>query len=146
MSPKFFVFYNLPIKSITDFRDHILPFQCVPVLRSRSSHGRRTRSRKNCCREQANRIIILMTVSQLTNSLSSPQVVQIILSTAHPAKFREAVELALRPSLSPAFNFDRDVLPTEFIGMLERKKRVIEVEKPDIALVKSAMEDVLNRD
>jgi threonine synthase len=70
--------------------------------------------------------------------------VQIILSTAHPAKFHDAVELALRPFSSPAFNFERDVLPAEFIGLLGKRKRVIEVEKPDKALVKGAMEDVLN--
>ena len=77
------------------------------------------------------------------NLLSSPQTVQVILSTAHPAKFHGAVALALRPS--PAFNFERDVLPPEFAGLLEKEKRVVDVEKPDMELVKSVMETILQR-
>lgn len=66
---------------------------------------------------------------------------QIILSTAHPAKFNEAVTTALQ--LSPTFNFERDVLPPEFSGLLLKEKRVIDVERPDVGLVKSVIEGVL---
>ncbi|KDR77309.1 hypothetical protein GALMADRAFT_246661 [Galerina marginata CBS 339.88] len=69
-----------------------------------------------------------------------PNVFQIVLSTAHPAKFSEAVSRALEAS--PNFNFDRDVLPKEFHGLLEKEKRVIEVERPDIELVKAVIEKV----
>ena len=41
---------------------------------------------------------------------------------------------------SPHFNFDRDVLPQEFHGLLEKEKRVIDVERPDIDLVKGVIE------
>jgi len=63
---------------------------------------------------------------------------QIVLSTAHPAKFSEAVNRALEGSAQ--FNFDRDVLPVEFHGLLEKERRVIDVERPDINLVKAVIE------
>jgi threonine synthase len=69
---------------------------------------------------------------------SSPSTVQIVLSTAHPAKFSEAVTKAL--GSESAFNFERDVLPEEFRGLLEREKRVIDVEGPDVDLVKRVIE------
>lgn len=61
-----------------------------------------------------------------------------MLSTAHPAKFSEAVTRALQSS--PAFDFQRDVLPPEFEGLLERERRVIDVEAPEIELVKRVIE------
>lgn len=69
---------------------------------------------------------------------SPPNVYQIVLSTAHPAKFSEAVSRALADT--PSFNFDRDVLPEEFRGLLEKEKRIIDVERPDIGLVKAVIE------
>ncbi|OSX58394.1 hypothetical protein POSPLADRAFT_1067600 [Postia placenta MAD-698-R-SB12] len=65
-------------------------------------------------------------------------VFQVVLSTAHPAKFSEAVTRAL--SSSTSFQFERDVLPEEFKGLLEKQRRVIEVEAPDIELVKKVIE------
>ncbi|KZT04975.1 tryptophan synthase beta subunit-like PLP-dependent enzyme [Laetiporus sulphureus 93-53] len=67
-----------------------------------------------------------------------PQTVQIVLSTAHPAKFSEAVTRALHSS--PSFNFERDVLPSEFKGLLEKERRVIDVEIPDVESVKKVIE------
>jgi threonine synthase len=64
-----------------------------------------------------------------------------VLSTAHPAKFSESVSRALEGS--PNFNFDRDVLPPEFRGLLEKERRVIEVERPEGELVKAVIERVL---
>lgn len=69
---------------------------------------------------------------------SSPSTVQIILSTAHPAKFSEAVSQALQGSSQ--FNFDRDVMPEEFKGLLQKERRVIDVEGPDVELVKRVIE------
>ncbi|RXW16914.1 hypothetical protein EST38_g8940 [Candolleomyces aberdarensis] len=63
---------------------------------------------------------------------------QIVLSTAHPAKFSEAVSRALEGS--PKFDFDRDVFPPELRGLLEKERRVIDVERPDINLVKAVIE------
>lgn len=74
----------------------------------------------------------------------SSSVYQIMLSTAHPAKFSEAVTLALRAN--PGFNFEQDVLPAEFVGLLEKKRNVIEVPRPDIDLVKAVIERFAERD
>ncbi|KAJ1019632.1 hypothetical protein NDA18_006109 [Ustilago nuda] len=54
---------------------------------------------------------------------------QIVLSTAHPAKFAEAVTSSLE-SAGASFDFERDVLPKEMIGLLEKERRVISV-KPE---------------
>ncbi|QRV98966.1 threonine synthase [Ceratobasidium sp. AG-Ba] len=51
--------------------------------------------------------------------------IQVILATAHPAKFSAAVESAL--SSYSSFNFENDVLPEEFKGLLQRERRVVEV-------------------
>ncbi|OJT10699.1 Threonine synthase [Trametes pubescens] len=67
-----------------------------------------------------------------------PQTCQIVLSTAHPAKFSEAVTRALHSA--PSFDFERDVLPQEFKGLLERERRVIDVEAAQIDLVKRVIE------
>ena len=64
-----------------------------------------------------------------------------MLSTAHPAKFSEAVSQALGGL--PHFNFNRDVLPREFVGLLDKEKRVIDVEAADIGLVKGVIEKVV---
>jgi len=66
-----------------------------------------------------------------------PAVTQIILSTAHPAKFNEAVTKALEGS--EAFDFDRDVLPKEFRGLLEKERRVIQVEGSEPELTKKVI-------
>lgn len=60
-----------------------------------------------------------------------------ILSTAHPAKFSEAVTRALAGSAS--FDFERDVLPSEFKGLLEKPRRVIDVPAPEVNLVKQVI-------
>ena len=67
-----------------------------------------------------------------------------MLSTAHPAKFSEAVTKALRDH--PNFNFEQDVLPAEFVGLLDRKRNVIEVPQPDIDLVKAVIEGFAEKD
>lgn len=51
---------------------------------------------------------------------------QIVLSTAHPAKFSEAVTSSLS-SAQVAFDFERDVLPPEMHGLLEKERRVEDV-------------------
>ena len=57
-----------------------------------------------------------------------------VLSTAHPAKFSEAVTKAL--STSRDFDFEREVLPQEFRGLLEMERRVVDVDEPSKELVK----------
>ncbi|KAI0725993.1 tryptophan synthase beta subunit-like PLP-dependent enzyme [Fomitopsis betulina] len=62
---------------------------------------------------------------------------QIVLSTAHPAKFSEAVTRALQSASS--FDFEKDVLPEEFRGLLEKERRVIDVQN-DVEAVKGVIE------
>lgn len=57
---------------------------------------------------------------------ADPSVCHISLSTAHPAKFSGAVEMALRGE--EGFDFETQVLPAEFVGLDRQKKRVTDVE------------------
>lgn len=69
----------------------------------------------------------------------SSSAIQIALSTAHPAKFSEAVVQALHSHSN--FDFERDVLPQEFKGLLDKEKRVIDVPAPQVELVKKVIEE-----
>lgn len=68
----------------------------------------------------------------------------VCLATAHPAKFSEAVETSLKTA--PGFNFEKDVLPTEFIGLLEKERRVSHVERADPQLVIEVIEKELREE
>lgn len=50
----------------------------------------------------------------------------ISLATAHPAKFSDAVKLALKDKIG--FNYEEQVLPPEFIALSLAERRVINVE------------------
>lgn len=50
---------------------------------------------------------------------------QVILATAHPAKFNAAVAEALASHAS--FDFDRDVMPKEFEGLLDLPRKMFDV-------------------
>lgn len=67
-------------------------------------------------------------------------VVQVVLATAHPAKFSAAVNQAL--GTADGFDFDRDVLPDEFRDFLARERRVIDVDRPDSELLQITIEKV----
>ncbi|WWD15735.1 threonine synthase [Kwoniella shandongensis] len=58
---------------------------------------------------------------------ASPDITWVTLSTAHPAKFSSAVELALSASDFPSFDFRRDVLPDELKKLESLEKRVHKV-------------------
>ncbi|WVQ78081.1 threonine synthase [Cryptococcus sp. DSM 104549] len=58
---------------------------------------------------------------------ASPDTTFVTLSTAHPAKFSSAVELALSPKEFPAFDFRKDVLPEELKKLEGLEKRVFKV-------------------
>ncbi|KAH9160488.1 tryptophan synthase beta subunit-like PLP-dependent enzyme [Lactarius sanguifluus] len=79
-----------------------------------------------------------LSVARILATKNTPSVVQVILSTAHPAKFSEAVTKALATSQS--FNFERDVLPQELRGLLEKERRVIDVDEPSEELIKKVIE------
>jgi len=83
-----------------------------------------------------------LAAARIVSKNNPPSVCQIILSTAHPAKFSEAVSRALQSSAS--FDFSRDVLPDEFRGLLEKEKRVIQVDQPDVGLIKAVIESFAN--
>ncbi|KAM5368460.1 hypothetical protein ACJZ2D_009530 [Fusarium nematophilum] len=57
---------------------------------------------------------------------AGPDVQHISLSTAHPAKFAGAVELALKDE--QGFNFEEKVLPEEFVGLDKKDKRVSDID------------------
>lgn len=65
----------------------------------------------------------------------------ISLSTAHPAKFADAVNAAL--SSFPEYSFEKDVLPAELKKLSTLPKRLKFVEKADVELVKAAIEEEL---
>ncbi|RYP50365.1 hypothetical protein DL768_004130 [Monosporascus sp. mg162] len=67
-------------------------------------------------------------VTAATRSMqrAASDVPHISLSTAHPAKFAGAVELALKDK--EGFDFEKEVLPQDFIGLEEKPKRVTDVE------------------
>ncbi|PFH53448.1 hypothetical protein AMATHDRAFT_137415 [Amanita thiersii Skay4041] len=79
-----------------------------------------------------------LATARIIKAQNPPQIHQIVLSTAHPAKFSEAVCRALEGTVG--FNFERDVLPDEFRGLLEKERRVVDVERPDENLVKDVIE------
>jgi len=65
---------------------------------------------------------------------------QICLSTAHPAKFSHAVDLALKHVYG--YDFSK-VLPEEFKGLARAEKRVEYVPKADKELIKEVVERLL---
>ncbi|GAA5898345.1 hypothetical protein JCM6882_000133 [Rhodosporidiobolus microsporus] len=81
-----------------------------------------------------------LTVANRVAKTNPPNVIQIVLSTAHPAKFDAAVSDAL--SSEPSFNFERDVLPTEFHGLLDLPRRVIGVKATPEAVKSVVREQV----
>jgi threonine synthase len=65
-------------------------------------------------------------IAAALRSLERSNVPHISLSTAHPAKFAGAVELALKGQ--QGFDFEKKVLPQEFAGLGQKEKRVTTVE------------------
>ncbi len=61
----------------------------------------------------------------------------ISLSTAHPAKFADAVNDAL--DTFEGYSFDKDVLPQEFKELANKEMKRIFIEKADVELVKQAI-------
>ncbi|KAI1494519.1 tryptophan synthase beta subunit-like PLP-dependent enzyme [Biscogniauxia mediterranea] len=65
-------------------------------------------------------------VAASVRSMARSKVPHISLSTAHPAKFAGAVELALKDEAG--FSFEENVLPPEFVGLESKERRVTEVD------------------
>lgn len=77
---------------------------------------------RRCCQKHKRTCLFLCSnCSTLTLDTRT----QLILSTAHPAKFSAAVEKALEQEAG--FDFDRDVLPKEFQGLLDKERKVLDV-------------------
>ncbi|KAL8762087.1 MAG: hypothetical protein Q9184_001859 [Pyrenodesmia sp. 2 TL-2023] len=64
----------------------------------------------------------------MRSAAAAPGVYNVALATAHPAKFSNAVEMALKDEKT--FHF-RDILPEQFIGMEELPKRIRYVKKSE---------------
>lgn len=79
-----------------------------------------------------------------TKSEKEENVHYISLSTAHPAKFNHAVNLALEGVNN--YDFEAHVRPTEFIGLESRERRVRDVERADVELVRSAVIEGLEKE
>jgi len=79
-------------------------------------------------------------VAKSISSRNSLEIIQVILSTAHPAKFSEAVTTALQEIED--FHFQNDVLPKEFVGLLEKEKRVVIVDTPTSEAVKEVIDKI----
>lgn len=67
----------------------------------------------------------------------------VALSTAHPAKFADAVNEAL--STFPDYSFEKDVLPDELKRLSSLPKKIKLIAKPDVSLVKEAIEEELKK-
>lgn len=67
-----------------------------------------------------------VTVAKRSLARTGPNTHHISLSTAHPAKFSDVVELALKDEAG--FNFDEQVLPDEFKALSQKETRVTTVE------------------
>lgn len=65
-------------------------------------------------------------VAKRSMSRANSQIPHIAMSTAHPAKFSEAVKLALKNENN--FDFEKTVLPFELSRLTEMEKRVLTVE------------------
>jgi threonine synthase len=74
---------------------------------------------------------------------ANPDVANIALSTAHPAKFSEAVELALKNERS--FQF-KDIFPEEFQGLEKLEKRFVRVTDVSLESVKKIILDDVKRE
>src|SRR6266566_1863201 len=66
-----------------------------------------------------------VTAAERSLARTGPGVLHVSLSTAHPAKFADAVKQALNHQ--PNFNFEETVLPKEFVGLEQQEKRVTTV-------------------
>src|SRR5690606_13555698 len=65
----------------------------------------------------------------------------ISLSTAHPAKFNHAVDLALKDV--EGYGFEELVRPKEFLGLEQREKRCSVLDRADKELVKELIDKEL---
>ncbi|GAA5884499.1 hypothetical protein JCM3774_004557 [Rhodotorula dairenensis] len=83
-----------------------------------------------------------LAVANKVAKTNPPNIIQIILSTAAPAKFSDAVSKALEGQ--PDFDFERDALPVEFKGLLDLPRRVIDV-KNDREQVKQVIRDHVDK-
>lgn len=74
---------------------------------------------------------------------NDPRIVQIVLSTAHPAKFSEAVINSVGSEAE--LDFERKVLPEAFKGLLEKPRRVLKVDSIELEVTKKLIaEQVMN--
>lgn len=68
----------------------------------------------------------------------------IALCTAHPAKFADAVDMALKGQ--EGYSFEQDVLPQEFKDFANKEKKHLYAETADIEVIKSIIIDELKKE
>lgn len=68
----------------------------------------------------------------------------VALSTAHPAKFSDAVDSALRGQ--EGYSFEDDVLPQEFKDMIKKETKKLFADRPDIEVIKSIIVEELEKE
>lgn len=78
---------------------------------------------------------------RLIKADNDKEIQYVSLSTAHPAKFADAVNQALQGF--EGYSFEKDVLPAELKRLSTLHKKIRLVEKADVALVKNAIEEEL---
>ena len=80
----------------------------------------------------------------LRSAKTAPDVHHVALSTAHPAKFSRAVEMALVDE--KGFQF-RDILPSEFVGLEDLPRKIIHVQKSSgLDAVRKIIVDEVNKE
>ena len=79
---------------------------------------------KNYVLDPHSAIGVAASLREIKSSGHDRSVAVVSLATAHPAKFANAVDLALKDE--PGFNFDA-VLPEQFVGLDEKEKKIIKV-------------------
>ncbi|KAG0366705.1 threonine synthase [Gamsiella multidivaricata] len=86
-----------------------------------------------------------VTAAQTIVPKTNSQNIVIALSTAHPAKFSEAVQMALKDQEGVLFEeFFKKVLPKEFDGLMTAERRVTKIPRAEEALVIEVIEKQLS--
>lgn len=87
---------------------------------------------------------VAASLREIANPEHDRGVAVISLATAHPAKFANAVDLALKEE--PGFNFE-SVLPEQFVGLDKRERKVINVPaKTDLAGIRELVTNEVEKE
>jgi threonine synthase len=88
-------------------------------------------------------VAVSAALSRISKDVSSGSI-YVALSTAHPAKFADAVDYALKGK--DGYSFEDHVLPQEFKDMVNKRSKKIFADKPDIEAIKSIIIEELAKE